>query len=57
VVNLGEQPFDFELLNGEQLQLISREGIAPVGNRIVLPGMSIAILMSSLEEIEDREVG
>ncbi len=56
VANLGDQPYAFDLLDGEELCLISREGIAPQDNTITLPGMSIAMLMSTTEQTEDREV-
>jgi maltooligosyltrehalose trehalohydrolase len=56
VANLGDQPYPFDLLEGEELCLISREGLGPQGNTITLPAMSIAILMSTTEQTEDREV-
>ncbi len=56
VANLGQQPYSFDLLEGEELCLISRAGLTPQANTITLPAMSIAILMSTTEQTEDREV-
>jgi maltooligosyltrehalose trehalohydrolase len=56
VLNLGEQIYPFELLEGEKLTLVSREGLAVKDNRLELPGMTIAVLMSTIEAAEDREV-
>jgi maltooligosyltrehalose trehalohydrolase len=57
VVNLGEQPYRFDLLDGEQLKLISRPDLAAVDNHIELPAMTIAVLTSTTEQTQDREVG
>jgi maltooligosyltrehalose trehalohydrolase len=56
VVNLGEGVYLFDLLSGETLTLISRGGIAAQDGKLELPGMTIAVLMSTTEEAEDREV-
>jgi maltooligosyltrehalose trehalohydrolase len=56
VVNLGEQPYAFDLLEGEDLRLVSRAGVGPSGQRMELPPMSLAVLMSSTEQAEDRAV-
>jgi len=56
LANLGEQPYNFELLEGETLCLISREGIAVNGGDLELPGMTLAVLISTTEQVEDREV-
>lgn len=57
VVNMGEQGYPFELLQGEELKLASRGEIAVKDNWIELPPMSMAVLMSTTEQLEDREVG
>ncbi len=57
VVNLGQQSYSFLMLEGEQLNLVSRDGIAPRDGCIELPPMSMAVLMSTAEQTEDREVG
>ncbi len=56
LVNFGEQPFRFDLLDGENLCLISRSEIGVDAGTIELPGMTLAVLMSTTEEMEDREV-
>jgi maltooligosyltrehalose trehalohydrolase len=56
VVNLGERPYPFDLLEGEELELISRQGIGVVEGKVELPGMTLAVLMSTREQAEDREV-
>jgi maltooligosyltrehalose trehalohydrolase len=55
-VNLGAEPYVFSLLEGEMLQLVSRDGVAVVDGRIVLPPMTLAVLMSTTEQVEDRSV-
>jgi len=56
LVNLGAQPYNFELLDGERLCLVSREGVAVNNENLELPAMTLAILMSTTEQVEDREV-
>jgi maltooligosyltrehalose trehalohydrolase len=56
VVNFGAEVYAFDLLDSEELKLVSREGLEAKDRRIELPGMSIAVLMSTTEAAEDREV-
>jgi maltooligosyltrehalose trehalohydrolase len=56
LINLGEQPYTFGLLEGEALELMSREGIGVMDNCLHLPAMTLAVLMSPREDVEDREV-
>jgi len=56
VVNLGAEPYQFDLLDGEELSVVSREGLAIADGKMELPGMTLAVLMSTTEEAEDREV-
>jgi len=56
LVNLGMEPQHFDLLDGECLCLISRLGTDIAGNAIDLPGMTLAVLLSPTENVEDREV-
>jgi maltooligosyltrehalose trehalohydrolase len=56
VANLGTEPYAFELIEGEELRLVSREGHGVKDNRVELPGMSLAVLMSTTEQAEDREI-
>jgi maltooligosyltrehalose trehalohydrolase len=56
VINFGGEVYPFDLLEGEELRLVSREGVGVSNNRVELPGMTLAVLMSSTEQAEDREV-
>jgi len=56
VLNLGIESYGFELLEGEELRLVSREGLGVRDNTMELPGMTLAVLMSTTEEAEEREV-
>jgi maltooligosyltrehalose trehalohydrolase len=56
LINMGDKAYAFALLEGEKLQLISREGIGVRGNYLDLPPMTLAVLMSSTEEVEERQV-
>ena len=56
VVNLGEEVYPFDLLEGETLTLVSRDGVEAKDGKLELPGMTIAVLMSTTEQAEDREV-
>jgi maltooligosyltrehalose trehalohydrolase len=57
LVNLGEQNYTFDVLEGDTLLMASREGVNLRGNKIDLPGMSLAVVECSRELMEDREVG
>ena len=56
MVNFGEQSHDFALLEGEELSLSSREGLAAKDGCLEVPGMTLAVLLSTTEQVEDREV-
>jgi maltooligosyltrehalose trehalohydrolase len=56
LVNFGEQPYSFDLLDGESLSLVSRDGVDVKDNAIELPGMTLAVFLSTTEQVEDREV-
>ena len=56
LINFGEQPCTFALLEGEKLELISQEGVGIHDNSLDLPSMTMAILLSTLEEVRNREV-
>lgn len=56
VANLGEEPYSFALLEGEELQLVSRVGLVVGDGALELPGMTLAVLMSTTEQAEDREM-
>jgi maltooligosyltrehalose trehalohydrolase len=56
LVNMGDREHDFALLEGEDLKLISVEGTGVAEGRLKLPPMSLAVLMSTTEQAEDREV-
>jgi maltooligosyltrehalose trehalohydrolase len=56
LINFGEAPYKFALLEGEKLALISRDGPSVCDNYLNLPPMTLAILMSTTEEVENRQV-
>lgn len=56
VLNIGQETYRFDLLEGEELRLVSREGLEIRDRTMELPGMTLAVLMSSPEEAEEREV-
>ena len=56
VVNFGTNVYGFDLLEGEELRLVSLDGLSVMNGRLDLPGMSMAVLMSTTEAAEDREV-
>jgi len=56
VANLGDGPYVFDLLEEETLTLVSRDGVSEEDGRVELPGMTFAVLMSTTEQAEDREV-
>jgi maltooligosyltrehalose trehalohydrolase len=56
VANLGDQPYAFTLLEGESLELISRAEISVKDNHLELPPMTLAVLISPAEEMQDRQV-
>ncbi len=56
LANFGTQSYNFELLEGETLCLISRPDILVRDNQLELPGMTLAVLLSTTEQVEDREV-
>jgi hypothetical protein len=53
---LGTETYTFGLLEEETLTLVSREGVAAKEGKVELPGMSLAVLMSTTEQAEDRDV-
>ena len=57
LINFGTKSWKFGLLEGESLKLVSRDGLDVVVNSIELPPMTLAVLMSPTEEVEDRHVG
>jgi maltooligosyltrehalose trehalohydrolase len=56
LVNLGSESSSFDLLKGEMLCLASRDDLTPDGKRIELPPMTLVLMMSTTEEVEDRQV-
>jgi maltooligosyltrehalose trehalohydrolase len=55
-VNLGEQSYAFELLEGEEVELISCENTGVQENKITLPAMSMALMLSTTEQMQNRQV-
>ena len=56
IVNFGKENQTFELLEGEKLELISRDELQVEENCLDLPPMTLAVLMSPTEEVENRQV-
>ena len=56
MINFGENPLTFALLEGEDLAVISRDGLGVKNNHLELPPMTMALLMSSSEDVENRQV-
>ncbi|MEA2262207.1 MAG: maltooligosyltrehalose trehalohydrolase, partial [Acidobacteriaceae bacterium] len=56
LINIGEMSYTFALLEGETLELISREGLGVRDNHVDLPPMTLAVLMSTSEEVQNRRV-
>ena len=56
LINFGQDNSSFALLDGEQLALISRDGLSATDNQIELPPMTLAVLLSTPESSRDRQV-
>jgi maltooligosyltrehalose trehalohydrolase len=56
VVNLGTEMYSFKLLDTEELELASKEEVKLRGECVDLPGMSMAVLISTTEATENRQV-
>ncbi|WP_263385665.1 malto-oligosyltrehalose trehalohydrolase [Granulicella arctica] len=56
LINFGAKPQQFALLEGEVRELASRESIEERDNQLILPPMTLAVLLSSSEEVENRQV-
>ncbi|SEB57793.1 malto-oligosyltrehalose trehalohydrolase [Terriglobus roseus] len=56
VVNFGDQPFAFALLEGEQLELASRAEVSVREGYLDVPPMTLAVLLSTSEQFENRQV-
>ena len=57
VVNFGTEDYTVDLLEEECLRASSRAGLAAQSNKLQLPPMTLAVLTSTTEQAEDREVG
>ncbi len=56
VANLGPDVYGFDLLEGEKLTLLSHSGVEVQKNTLALPALSLAVLMSTTEQVENRQV-
>ena len=56
LINFGTAPYKFALLEGEKLALISRDGPSVCDNHLDLPPLTMAVLMSTTEDVENRQV-
>ncbi len=55
-VNFGDAPYMFDLLEGEAPALISREGVSLNGRTMTIPPVTLAILLSGTEDVENRQM-
>ena len=56
LINFGEEPQRFGLLKSERLELVSRDGVGVGEDRLALPPMTLAVLLSAKDETENRQV-
>ena len=56
LVNLGTAPCAFPLLEGETFEMSSRGNLAVEGDAVSLPPMTLAILMSPYEQVQERSL-
>ncbi len=56
VLNVGKRPYTFALLEDESVRLVSREGVEASEGSVTLPPVTLAVLLSSSEAVEDRTV-
>ena len=56
VVNLGDNLFSFDMLEDEEMQLVSKDDVGVTDGRVDLPAMALAVLVLGTEEAADREV-
>lgn len=56
IINFGEETQSFPLLERETLELISRNGHEAGETSLDLPPMTLAVLISPTEEVENRQV-
>lgn len=56
LVNFGQKPYRFGLLEGERLELASRDCVKVQDNGVELSGMTLAVLLSPTDEMQDRHV-
>ena len=56
LINFGEESYTFALLAGEKLCIASRDEIKVRNNYLDLPPMTMVVLLSTTEEVEDRQV-
>jgi len=56
VLNFGEDPYAFSLLEGEKLVLSSREDLKLQNNQVDLPPVTMAVLLSTPEALANRLV-
>ena len=57
LINFGKETNRFTLLEGERMELISRSEQEPSSGYLDLPPMTLAVLMSPSESVEERQIG
>ena len=56
LINFGSEAQTFSILDGETLELSSRKNLQDHNNTLELPPMTLAVLLSSSEAVENRRV-
>ncbi len=56
LINFGSEAQTFSILDGETLELSSRKNLQDHNNTLELPPMTLAVLLSSSEAVENRQV-
>lgn len=54
--NLGGENYQVDLLDGEKFCMASNSSVSHDGSRVTLPPMTLAVLESTTEDVENREV-
>ena len=55
-INFGDKPYTFTLLEGERLELVSRDGLTAQDDKLELPPVTLAVMISSTYDVENRQV-
>ena len=56
VVNLGDTDYSIDLLDGEKFCMASRDDLTSGDKNVIVPAMTLVVLESTAEQVEDRQV-